>query len=91
MNKPLQPPPVADNDIGPLDETGEQIWSSEDHGASARMWADAEFLAGLDEAERQIGRGEWHSQNDVIARSTEMKRRWFAEKGMTPPAGHSKR
>ncbi|WP_374943498.1 hypothetical protein [Sphingomonas sp.] len=91
MNKPLQPPPVADDDDGPLDENGEQIWSLQEEAESARMWADPEFLAGIEEAERQIDRGEWYSQEEVVARSKEMKRRWFAEKGIAPPTGYFER
>ncbi|HEX8486739.1 hypothetical protein [Sphingomonas sp.] len=91
MNKPLQLPPVADDDIGPLDANGEQIWSSEEETASVRMWADPEFQAGLQEAERQIDRGEWHPHEEVVARSKEMKRRWFVEKGITPPPGYFER
>lgn len=87
MNKPILPP-VADDDIGPLDEHGQQIWSPEEEVAIARLEAQPGFWEGLREAEAQIDRGECYTHEEVIARSKEMKRGWFAERGITPPPGY---
>ena len=87
MNKPLQSP-VPDNDIGPLDEHGQQIWSAEEELAIERLHGEPDFWPSLARADAQIDRGEFYTHEEVIARSKEMKRRWFAEKGVTPPPGY---
>ena len=82
MNKPLQPP-VPDDDVGPLDEYGQQVWSPEDEAASARMWADAEFLAGLEKARAQFERGEWYTNEEVKVHFAERRSRWLSERGLS--------
>lgn len=80
MNKPIQPP-VPDDDIGPLDEHGQQIWSPEEEAAIARLDADPAYLASLEEANAQIDRGEWFTTEQVNEYMAEVKRRWHAERG----------
>lgn len=88
MNESLQPPPVADDDIGPLDENGEQIWSPEEEAAIARLQRQPGYWESLEEADAQIDRGEGLTSEEAHASMIEMKRRWFAEKGITPPPGY---
>lgn len=88
MNKPLHPTPVADDDIGPLDEHGQQIWSPEEEEAIARLDADPDFRASIERAEADIDAGRFYTHEQVVARSKEMKRKWFAGKGITPPPGY---
>ena len=85
MNKPIQPP-VPDDDIGPLDEHGQQIWSPEEEAAIAQLEAEPGFWESLAEANAQIDRGEYYTSEEVNASMREMKRKWFAERGITPPA-----
>ena len=87
MNKPLASP-VADPDIGPLDEHGQQIWSPEEEAAIARLQANPAYQAGLARAEADVRAGHVYSHQEVKASMTDMKRRWFAEKGITPPPGY---
>ena len=87
MNKPIQVP-VPDDDVGPLDEHGQQIWSPEEEAAIMRMRADPEFQARLVRAEAQADAGLGSTHEEVVARSVERKRRWFADKGITPPQGY---
>lgn len=81
MNKPLQPP-VPDDDIGPLDEHGQQIWSAEEEAAIARILADPEHDRSIAEAQAQIDRGEWYTTEEVRAHMVEVKRQWRAERGL---------
>ena len=87
MNKPITPP-VADDDIGPLDEHGQQIWSPEEAAAIERLRAQPWYQRDCDEADADVAAGRFFTHEEVIARSKEMKRRWFAEKGMSPPPGY---
>ena len=64
MNKPVQPPILPDDDIGPLDENGEQIWSPEEEAAIARLRDDPDYLRSLEEANAQIARGEWYTMEE---------------------------
>lgn len=84
MNKPISQP-QADPDIGPLDEDGQQIWSPEEEAAIVRMNADPRFQTGLARAEADVLAGRVFTHEEVKASMKEMKRRWFAEKGRTPP------
>lgn len=81
MNK-LTPRVEADDEIGPLDEHGQQIWSAEDEAAIARMEADPEFQAGLRRAEADIATGRVYTHEEVVARSAERRRRWRVERGL---------
>ena len=71
MNKPLQPP-VPDDDIGPLDEHGQQVWSPEEEAAIARLNSDPEFIRSIEESRAQVARGEWYTTEQVFA---ELERR----------------
>lgn len=83
MNKPAHPL-TPDPDIGPLDEHGQQIWSPEEEAAIARIEAEPGFLESLKEAEA----GPFYTSEEVKASMVEMKRKWFADKGVTPPPGY---
>lgn len=87
MNKPAQPI-TPDDDIGPLDEHGQQIWSPEEEAAIARLDADPDFQASLDRANADIDAGRFYTSEEVKASMREMKRRWFAERSITPPPGY---
>ena len=81
MNKPashVQP----DDDIGPLDENGQQIWSPEEQAAVARMHDDPEFWAGIARAEADFAAGRVYTHQEVQAMSAERRRRWRAERGL---------
>lgn len=79
MNKSIFPP-VADNDIGPLDEHGQQIWSPEEEAAIARLHDDPVFLQSIEEARAQFERGECYTTEEVKAHMVEVKRQWHAER-----------
>lgn len=81
MNKPLLPP-VADDDIGPLNEHGQQVWSPKEEQAIARMHGDPEYWAGIAEAEADIAAGRMISHEELARRSAERSRRWRAERGL---------
>lgn len=87
MNKPISQP-IADPDIGPLNEHGQQIWLPEEEAAIARMEADPTFQAGLARAEADILAGRVYTHEEVKTSMKEMKRKWFAQKGITPPLGY---
>jgi predicted transcriptional regulator len=79
VNEPkpnLQP---IDDDVGPLDEHGQQIWSPETEAAMARVHADPEYWAGIEEAEADIAAGRVYTSEEVEAHFAERKRRWLAE------------
>jgi hypothetical protein len=81
MNKPIHPP-VADHDVGPLDESGQQIWSAEEEAAIARLHRDPEYLAGINEAETDIVAGRVRSHSEHLIWMAQQKRRWRAERGL---------
>ena len=81
MNKPathIEP----DDDIGPLDENGQQIWSPEEEAASARMTAESGFWESIAEANADIDAGKFYTQEEVVAMSAERRRRWRTERGL---------
>lgn len=80
MNKPVVPP-VADDDIGTLDEHGQQLWSREEEAAIERLRRDPEYLAGIAEAEAQIERGEFFTSHQVQAHMAQLRCRFLAERG----------
>ncbi|MEG3176365.1 hypothetical protein U1872_09000 [Sphingomonas sp. RB3P16] len=82
MNAPkpnLQP---VDDDIGPLDEHGQQIWSPETEAMMARLHADPDYWAGIEEAEADIAAGRVYTSEEVEAHFDERKRRWLAERNL---------
>lgn len=81
MNRPTQID-AADFDLGPLDEHGQQIWSPEEAEAIARLNADPEYLAGLEEAEEDIRAGRLYTSEEVAIHMAELKQRWLAERGL---------
>ena len=87
MNKPISQP-IADPAIGPLDENGEQIWSPEEEAAIARLHAQPWYQRDCDEADADVAAGRLLTQEEVDASMIEMKRKWFAAKGITPPPGY---
>lgn len=81
MNKPttrIEP----DDDIGPLDEHGQQIWSPEEEAAIARMHDDPEFWAGIAEAEADIAAGRVYTTEEVREHMAEVRRRFLEERGL---------
>ena len=87
MNKPLTPP-VPDPDIGPLDEHGQQIWSPEEEAAIARMEAQPWFERDTEKALASEAAGTFYTQDEVTASLHEVKRKWFADRAITPPPGY---
>ena len=87
MNKPISPP-QADPDIGPLDEHGQQIWSLEEEAQIAWLHAQPWYQRECDEADADVAAGRMLSMEEVKASVKAMKRKWFAEKGITPPPGY---
>lgn len=81
MNKPV-PDLRPDDDLGPLDAQGQQIWSPEEEAAIARLQADPEFWAGLEEAEEDVRAGRLYTSEEVAAHMAELKQRWRAERGL---------
>ncbi|PTS90124.1 hypothetical protein DBR17_01960 [Sphingomonas sp. HMWF008] len=81
MNKPV-PDLRPDDDLGPLDEHGQQIWSPEEAAAIARLEADPEELAALEEALADIAAGRLFTTEEVFERLAEHKRQWLAERGL---------
>ena len=81
MNKPtsrIEP----DDDIGPLDEHGQQIWSPEEEAAIARMESDPTFWSDIAEAEADIAAGRCYTHEEVVAMSAERRRRGRDERGL---------
>ncbi|HEX8419948.1 MAG TPA: hypothetical protein VF638_08050 [Sphingomonas sp.] len=78
MNKPISPP-VAE-DVGPLDEHGQQIWSPGEAAAIARLDDDAAYWASIAEARAQVDRGDCFTTDEVRSHMAEVKREWRAER-----------
>ena len=87
MNEPISKP-IADPDIGPLDEDGQQIWSPEEEAAIARLRARPWYQRDIEEAEADEAAGNFLTQAEVTASLREVKRKWFAAKGIAPPPGY---
>lgn len=81
MNKPA-PGLLPDDDLGPLDEHGQQIWSPEEEAAIARMNDDPEEAAALEEALADIAAGRLSTTEEVFERLAAHKRQWLAERGL---------
>ena len=77
MNKPVQSI-TPDDDLGALDEHGQQIWTDEEAAAIARMEADPAYHEGLRRAEEDIAAGRVFTHEQVVAMSAERRRRWLA-------------
>ena len=82
VNKPLPTLQATDDDLGPPDENGEQIWSPETEAAVARLHADPEYWAGIEEAEADIAAGRVYTTEEVWEHLAETKRRWRAERSL---------
>lgn len=81
MNDP-KPHIEADDDFGPLDEHGQQIWSPEEEAAIARIEAEPGFLQSLDRANAEIDAGIFYTHEEVVAMSAERRRRWREDRGL---------
>lgn len=81
MNKPAHPL-TPDQDIGPLDEHGQQIWSPAEEAAASRREADPTFIAAEAQAEADIAAGRVRSHEDHLIWMAERKREWFARRGL---------
>jgi hypothetical protein len=80
MNKPIthiEP----DDDIGPLDENGQQIWSPEEEALLGNLDNDPTFWADIAAAEADIAAGRVYTHEQVVAMSAERRRRWRDEHG----------
>ncbi len=82
MNKPSLPPAAVDSAIGPVDANGEQVWSSAEAAAIARLQADPEYQAAIDEGLADFAAGRVLTHEEVMAASAERRRRWRAEHGL---------
>lgn len=76
MNKPIIRP-VADDDIGPLDEHGQQIWSPEEEAAITRIESDPDFWPSLQRSREAVARGEWLTTEQM---ASELERRRAARR-----------
>lgn len=81
MNKPV-PDLRPDDDLGPLDEQGQQIWSPEEEAAIARLQADPQYQADVAAGLADIAAGRTFSHEEVFERLAEHKRQWRAERGL---------
>lgn len=82
MNKPIPNLQPSNEDLGPLDEHGQQIWSPETEAMMARLHADPDYWAGIEEAEADIAAGRMYTTEEVWEHLAETKRRWRAERGV---------
>lgn len=82
MNKPSLPPSAVDSAIGPVDANGEQVWSSAEAAVIARLQADPDYHAAIDEGLADFEAGRVLTHEEVMAASTERRRRWRAEHGL---------
>ena len=80
MNKPVPHPPSVDDDIGPLDEHGQQVLSPEEEAVLDRLDRDPAFLAAIAEADASIDAGHFFTHEQVVAESAERRRRYLAER-----------
>lgn len=67
MNKPNPDLHPADDDPGPLDEHGQQIWSPEEAAAIARLQACPGYQADVAAGLASIARGAGFSTEQVLA------------------------
>ena len=67
MNKPVPDLRPVDDDLGPLDEQGQQIWSPEEEAAIARLTADPRYQADVAAGLASVERGEGFSTEQVLA------------------------
>ncbi len=81
MNK-VTPHIESDDDIGPLDKHGQQIWSPEEEAAIKRAANTPEYRAAIAEAEADIAAGRVYTHEQVVAMSAERRRHWRAERGL---------
>ena len=81
MNKPT-PRVEPDDDIGPLDENDQQIWSPEEEAAVERVTSDPQFLAEIAAADADIDAGHYYTQEEAQAYMAEVRRRFLAERGL---------
>lgn len=72
MNKPNLDFQPADDDFGPLDEHGQQIWSPEDEAAIARLVATPSYRSDIAAGLASIERGQGHTTGELL---TELARR----------------
>lgn len=78
MNKPISQP-IADPDIGPLDEHGQQIWSADEAEAIMQAISTSAHRRTIAHARAEAAAGHVLSHEEHLAAMTEMKRRWHAE------------
>lgn len=72
----------GNEDLGPLDEHGQQIWTPQEAAAIARMHADPDYWSGIAEAEADERAGRMSSTEEVFERLAERQRVWRAERGV---------
>lgn len=71
-----------DDDLGPLDENGQQLWSPEEEAAIERVTSDPQFLADIDRANAEIDAGIYYTHEEANAHMAEVRRRFLAERGL---------
>ena len=67
MNKPVPDLRPDDDDLGPLDENGQQNWSPEEAAAIAGLQADPHYQADVAAGLASIARGEGFPTEQVLA------------------------
>ncbi|GGA55448.1 hypothetical protein [Sphingomonas psychrolutea] len=82
MNKPVPDLRSVDDDLGPLDKHGQQIWSPKEEAAITRLTADPEYWAGVEEGLADIAAGRCYTPEEVATHMADLKQRWLAERGL---------
>ena len=80
MNKPTARI-AADDDLGPLDEHGQQIWTPEEEAAIARLHADPAFQAAIAKAEADIAANRVCTDEEARAHMASVRQRFLADRG----------
>lgn len=80
MSKPRRKIRPDDN-IGPVDENGQQIWTPEEEDAIARLHRDPAYWAAIEEAKADIAAGRVYTHEEVLAASAERRRLYLAKRG----------
>lgn len=67
MNQPVPRPAAADDDLGPLDQHGQQIWSPEEAAAIARLQTSPQYRADIAAGLASVARAEGHMTESMLA------------------------
>lgn len=81
MNKPtrITPQPI-EQDIGPIDEQGQQILGVEEQAAIERLTRDPEFQSAVAEGLADIRAGRTLTHEEHLAHRAERRRRFLSDR-----------